>query len=139
MSFSFPKLRKVSGIISLKKLSSHFSLSYSEFPIMRILVYLLVSYESLKLYSPIFFYFFSPLIWWVPLLCLWVFWSFLLLHLVLYWTPLEFFRSVFVLFRSVISVWYLYFLFVQNFALFIHSSPDIDEHIYDHYFELFIG
>ena len=50
---------------------------------------------------------------------------------------IEFFNSVIVFFSPMISVWYLkkYFLFIEIPTLFMHSSPDLSENLYDCYFE----
>lgn len=52
---------------------------------------------------------------------------------------IEFLSSCTVFFSSVISVQYLYFLFVEIFTLFIHFSFEFGEHLYDCYFEPFSG
>lgn len=83
------------AIISLIKFSTPFLLcSLSENPIIWVLVCLILSYKSPKLSSLFFFFFFAALIGWVPLLCPWVHWILLSLHLV--WTPLLYF-SVWIL------------------------------------------
>ena len=52
------------------------------------------------------------------------------------------FSSVMLFFISVTSIWYLLIFSVSFFVevppLLIPSSPEFGEHLYDHYFELFI-
>ena len=115
-SVSFPRLGKFPAIISSNNFSAPFSLS-SPFgtPIMQMLVHLMVSHKSLKLSSLFSFFFFFALIRWVPLPCLWVYWSFLLFHLVCYWTPIVYF-SVELLYFS--ALWFMFETFL--YFLLIH-------------------
>ena len=67
-------------------------------------------------------------------------WSFLLLHVVCWWTLLvRFFSSVIAFFNSLTSVWPLYYLIpLLKFSLlwYILLLSIWSEHLYDHYFEL---
>ena len=96
----------------------------------------IVSFKFLKLFS--FFFLLAPLIGWISLPCLQVHWSFLPLDIVCCWTPLlKFLVQVF--FNSVISVCYIYFLFLEVLNLLMHWFPDLDEYLSDHYSEHFIS
>ena len=77
---------------------------------------------------------FAALHGWVPLFCLPAHWLILLPHPVCCWTPLVCFSILLQLMFGTFS----YFLFVEVLTVFIHSSPEFSEHLYDHYFELCI-
>ena len=73
------------------------------------------------------------------LLCLQVSWSFLLRDLVFCWTPMKI--SVQLLYSSAVCLWLvlfnIFYPFVEILSLFMLCSPDLSEHLQDHYFELF--
>lgn len=115
------------------------SLSSSVTLTMQIIIHLMLFHKLIKLDFKIFL-FFADLIGWVPLPYLQVHWSFPLHQVVCYWNPLLYFSVQLLYFFSfVISIWY--FLYVPshcyNSFLFLHSSPHLDEHIYDHVLEVF--
>ena len=134
---SWLRLGTLSVIISSNKFLAYFSF-LSETPKMWILVSLMMSHKSLKLSSFTIFAFFLLflLFGWIPLHCLWIRWSFLLLHLICCWTHFLVFFSSDVSFSSVTCICFSVVLSLVKFSL--YSSLKFSEQSYDHYFELFI-
>ena len=143
MYFSFPKLVKFSAIMSSNMFfaTSSFS-SHSGTPIMRMLLCLMLSQRSLKLFPffKILCSFFclaktvSTTLSSTLLICSYVSSNLLLIH-----SSLIF--SSFIIFF--ISVWF-FFIFSNSFLLLFSlcSStfcPELFEHLYDHHHECFIG
>ena len=86
----------------------------------------------------IFSFFCSP--WVIPLLCLPVHWSVPLNHPI-YWICFSFlciFNFSYCIFKLCLVFLFSFKLFVKLLTVFIHSSPEFVEHLYDHYLDLFI-
>ena len=137
VSVSFPRVWNVSVILFSNNFPDPFLSSPSGTPIILILLHLILSQRSLKLSSlaSILIYL-ASMSGYFPLPCLPAQWFMLPLHLLCCWTLLGHFSVI-------TSVWYLYFLplyylFTKILGVFIHSSPQIGEHLYDHYFEFLI-
>lgn len=142
MAASFRRLGKFSVIIYFSKLSTYSLCSPSGTSVMPISICLMVSHKSLKLSSLIFVLFSFHSSGWMSssvqslgLLTLSSTWSSLPLN-----PSMEFFSLVMVFFSSVILFGiFKYFLSLfKIFILFIHCSPDLCEHLYNHYFEFSI-
>lgn len=134
---SFPKFGKFSNIISSNELSGpFFSSSSFRIPIMCILVLLMFNYFPKAFFT--FFILFSSLADFFPMACLKVCWSFLLLDLVYYWTPLVTFSIQLCSSPSWFLFWYFLILSITllQFFLFMHYSLDLSEYLYDSYSEL---
>lgn len=127
---SWLRLGTLSVIISSNKFLAYFSF-LSETPKMWILVSLMMSHKSLKLSSFTIFAFFLLflLFGWIPLHCLWIRWSFLLLHLICCWTHFLVFFSSDVSFSSVTCICFSVVLSLVKFSL--YSSLKFSEQIYD--------
>ena len=118
----FPRLGKFPDIISLNKLSAHFSLFYSGIDIMQMLICWLIYHDFLKLSSPFFAVFsFALLTGWIKLPCV----SLLIVSSTSCSLPLnpsiEFFSSVIVLFNCVTYVWF-FLIFPTSLLKFSLSS-----------------
>ena len=115
---------KFSAIISSNTFSGTFSFSSpSKTTIIQVYIGLLdLSHQSLKLSS----FFFFLLLWLTEFFCS--------------WTPLVHFFPVQLLNSS--ATWLClvlpYIFFLLKFSLFIHSSQEVNEHLYDYYFKLLI-
>lgn len=93
-------------------------------------------------FSLLLLFLFAPLIGWIELSYLEICWPFLLLDLVCCCTHVLNF-SMQLLYSSTlwISFWFFKILFISVLKFScccMHYSPDIDEHLYDHYFEISI-
>ena len=75
---------------------------------------------------------------WVPLPCLWVLWFFLLLHLVSLNHFTEYLSLITEFFSCVMCLLLSYLFPFLKFSLFMYCYPDLSEHLYNYYFELFI-
>lgn len=131
-----PQISKVfSHYFFTNMFSAPFSLSS---PIMQMLVCLMLSQRSLKLSS--FLKIFFCLLFWLDNLSYFVFRSLihLLHHLIHCWFPHVFFISVIVFFSSD----WIFLIFSNSvevlLIVFLQSSPEFSQHLYSHYFELFI-
>ena len=128
--FSFPRLGKFSVIISSNIISTSCSV-FSPFriPVMQMSVCLILSHKSLK-FTFFSFFLFAVLIRWVPLPCLRVDRSCLLLRLVCCWTPLVYLSVQLLCFSApqLLFCTFLYFVsFVEFLTEFINSSPESGE------------
>lgn len=142
MSVLFPRLGNFSAIMSLNKFSAPFSFFSSGMPVMQIVGHLVVFPKILKLCSLFFkfFFLFSPLIGWIPLLYLQV--SCSCFHFIetavepLFWV---FLCSYHVLqlcdFHLVLSQ--VFNLLVEILILSIICSCELSEHLCFYCFELF--
>lgn len=144
MSVSFPQWGKFAAIISSDKCSALFYLFSFWEPYNANVKFLVLSHKSLKV-STLFkmLFSFAALSEWALLLYLPACWFFFFRFISLLLNPVSvffFFSSVTVFFSSVTSVWdFLVFsVSVKILTVFNHSSPEFSEHIYEHYFELFI-
>lgn len=127
-----PQIRKIFShyFLKIKNLCPFLSLSSSRPPIMWMLVFFLNS----------FFFLVTALFGWVLLPHLSVDWYFLLL-LVWYWmNPSNLFlTSSIVVFSSMTFILYLFFLSLCWSSYYVHLFfPWFHEHLYEHYFKLFI-
>lgn len=142
----FPHVRKFSAIIYLNKISASFSLfSFLDpYNVMYILVSLMVSHRPLIAIFTLFlsFSFFAPLIGWIPLPCSEFSDSFFfsLLDLVCPWSLILNFLFHLDYILQLYDFHLVHFsIFSLRVSFFMHCSPDFSKHIYDHYFEIFVG
>lgn len=128
ISASFLRLGKFSAIISSSKFSIPFSLSSPS----RTCIMCMLSHEPLSYLHSSSFFHPDLLIGWVPLPYECVVSSASSVH----WTSVVF--SVHLLYSSalVTSIWYCLFVGILIVPTF---SPELHEHLYDHYFELWSG